>query len=270
MPARRCRRDGVVRAREASIAAAARSGGRSAERAIAPREALRAGGTLSVGDASRLRRLWLAAEMLLVYVGAPFAVTAAVHDHRVPVFIALLPVFVVVLACLLADPTFSLRRELERGFGWSTLASILGVFAVGAAGVAFYVAHFHPAWFLEFPRERPQTYAKIMLLYPLMSVAVQELVYRTFYFHRYGPLFGRAWWLAIGLNGVLFGFGHVVIGTELAVAGTMATGTLFALRYAATRSFWAVFVEHTLWGVLVFTVGLGRFFFAGVGILSWR
>ena len=37
-----------------------------------------------------------------------------------------------------------------------------------------------------------------------------------------------------------------------------------------TRSFWAVFLEHTLWGGLVFTVGLGRYFFTGVGILSWR
>ena len=109
-----------------------------------------------------------------------------------------------------------------------------------------------------------------MLLYPLMSVAVQELVYRTFFFHRYGVLFGNAWWLAILLNGVLFGLGHIVIGTPLAVYGTMLTGTLFAWRYAMTRSFWAVFLEHTLWGGLVFTVGLGRYFFTGVGILSWR
>jgi membrane protease YdiL (CAAX protease family) len=132
------------------------------------------------------------------------------------------------------------------------------------------VAEFHPAWFLEFPRNRPDTYRTVLLLYPAMSVVVQELVYRTFFFHRYGALFGGAWWLAILLNGVLFGLGHIVIGTQLAVYGTMATGTLFAWRYAATRSFWAVFIEHTLWGALVFTVGLGRFFFAGVGILSWR
>jgi hypothetical protein len=151
-----------------------------------------------------------------------------------------------------------------------TLLSILGVFAVGGGAVAYYVANVHPDWFLEFPRNRPATYQRIMLLYPAMSVVVQELVYRTFFFHRYGALFGRAWWLAILLNGVLFGLGHIVIGTELAVYGTMATGTLFAWRYVVTRSFWAVFIEHTLWGALVFTVGLGRFFFAGVGILSWR
>ncbi len=229
-----------------------------------------AGGTLSIRDLSPVFRLLLVAEMAVIYVGAPLAVSMAVHDLRMPVFIALMPVLGIVLICLLVDPTFSIRRELTRGFSFATFVSILAVFAVGGGAVAYYVAHVHPTWFLEFPRDRPETYKKIMLLYPAMSVVVQELVYRTFFFHRYGALFGRAWWLAIGLNGALFGLGHIVIGTELAIYGTMATGALFAYRYAMTRSFWAVFIEHTLWGALVFTVGLGRFFFAGVGILSWR
>jgi hypothetical protein len=235
-----------------------------------PQGTLCAGGTLRVRELSPVFCGLLVVEMALIYVGAPLAVSMAVHDLHLPVFIALLPVLGIVLICLLADPTFSMRRELTRGFGLTTLFSILAVFAVGGGAVALYVAHVHPNWFLEFPRNRPATFQRIILLYPAMSVVVQELVYRTFFFHRYGALFGRAWWLAILINGVLFGLGHIVIGTELALYGTMATGTLFAWRYAMTRSFWAVFVEHTLWGALVFTVGLGRFFFAGVGILSWR
>jgi len=235
-----------------------------------PEGILCAGGTLSTRQLSPVFRVLLVVEMGLIYIGAPLAVAIAVHDLHLPVFIALMPVLGIVLMCLLVDPTFSIKRELTRGFGLATLFSILAVFAVGGGAVTYYVVTFHPDWFLEFPRNRPETYKRIMLLYPAMSVVVQELVYRTFYFHRYGALFGRAWWLAIGLNGVLFGLGHIVIGTELAVYGSMATGTLFATRYAMTRSFWAVFLEHTLWGALVFTVGLGRFFFAGVGILSWR
>jgi hypothetical protein len=235
-----------------------------------PQGTLCAGGTLRVRSLSPVFCVLLVVEMALIYVGAPLAVSMAVHDLHLPVFIALLPVLGIVLICLVADPTFSMRRELTRGFGLATLLSILVVFAVAGGAVALYVAHFHPNWFLEFPRNRPATFQRIILLYPAMSVVVQELVYRTFFFHRYGALFGGAWWLAILLNGVLFGLGHIVIGTELALYGTMATGALFAWRYATTRSFWAVFVEHTLWGALVFTVGLGRFFFAGVGILSWR
>jgi hypothetical protein len=233
-------------------------------------DTLRAGGTLVVPTPSPLRRVWLALELAIIYLGAPFAVSAAVHGHGIPVFIALLPVFLGMIIYLLADPTFSLRQELSRGFGFSTALSILVVFALAGGAVALYVAKVHPDWFLEFPRDRPEAYKKIMLLYLAMSVAPQELVYRTFYFHRYGAVFGAAHWLALALNAVLFGLGHVVIGTEFAVLGTMATGLLFATRYAMTRSYWAVFVEHALWGALVFTVGLGQFFFTGVGILNWR
>jgi len=181
-----------------------------------------------------------------------------------------MPVMAAVVLFLAIDRTFSFRRELTRGFSPAQFASILTVFAIAGGIVATYVAEYQPALFLEFPRDRPDTWLRIMVLYPLMSVAVQELVYRTFFFHRYGVLFGSAWWLAILLNGVLFGIGHIVIGTPLAIYGTMAAGILFAWRYAMTRSFWAVFIEHTLWGALVFTVGLGRYFFTGVGILSWR
>ena len=233
-------------------------------------DVLCAGGTLSIPQLSTPARGWRIVEMALLYGAAPFAVDRAVHGDGIPVFIALLPVLAIILMFLVIDRTFSLRRELSRGFSLAQLGSILAVFAIGGGIIATYVAEYHPAWFLEFPRERPETYMRIMLLYPLMSVAVQELVYRTFFFHRYGVLFGSAWWLAILLNGVLFGIGHMVIGTPLAIYGTMLTGTLFAWRYAMTRSFWAVFIEHTLWGALVFTVGLGRFFFTGVGILTWR
>lgn len=235
-----------------------------------PEDVLCAGGTLSIPELSGPARAGRIAEMALLYVAAPFAVDQAVHREGIPVFIALLPVLAVILKFLSVDRTFSLRRELTRGFSLRQFFYILLTFAVGGGIVATYVAQYHPELFLEFPRNRPETYTRIMLLYPLMSVLVQELVYRTFFFHRYGVLFGNWWWAAILLNGVLFGLGHIVIGTPLAVYGTMATGALFAWRYAMTRSFWAVFIEHTLWGALVFTVGLGRYFFTGVGVLTWR
>lgn len=229
-----------------------------------------AGGTLFLPTLTLAGRVWRALEMALVFLATPFAVDLAVHDHGVPVFIALVPVLAIIVLCLAIDRTFSLRRELSRGFSFRQLVSILLVFAVGAGVVATYVAQYHPQLFLEFPRNRPQTYQRIIMLYPLMSVITQELIYRTFFFHRYGVLFGRAWWLAIIVNGVLFGIGHIVIGTPLAIYGTIATGMLFAWRYVATRSLWAVVIEHTLWGWMVFTVGLGRYFFTGVGVLNWR
>jgi membrane protease YdiL (CAAX protease family) len=129
--------------------------------------------------------------------------------------------------------------------------------------VTAFVAQQMPDKFLSFPQQRPETWAKIMILYPLLSVPVQELVYRTFFFHRYGPLFGTQRGLLVIVNGLLFGFAHIMFGNWVAIAGTAVIGMLLAYRYEATRSFWAICIEHALWGALVFTVGLGGFFFTG-------
>jgi hypothetical protein len=223
-----------------------------------------AGGTIRQPELTGPRRFWLVAELTLLFIAAPIGMDWAVHEARIPLFVALIPVLVVVVGILALDPTFALKKELGRGFGWRTLLSILAVFAVGGLGVFAWLKDTHPDWLFEFARNRPELWLLVVLAYPFFSVATQEFVYRTFYFHRYGPLFGDRQGLAIALNGVLFGFGHIVIGQPFAVIATVFGGWLFAARYAETRSFWAVFLEHTIWGVFIFTIGLGRYFFTGV------
>jgi hypothetical protein len=214
-----------------------------------------------------LARLWRWIEMALLFGLAPLAMTWIVKGERIPVFAALLPVLAIAVLILVADPTFRLRDELSRAIGWRNALSILGLFAVIGAAATWWIRTDHPDWFLEFPTGRPETYKRIMLLYPLFSVAAQELLYRSFFFHRYGPLFGTHVWLAVTVNGLLFGFAHVIMGNPFAMAATALGGLILAARYATTRSFWAVFVEHTLWGWLIFTIGLGRYFFTGVSNL---
>ncbi|MFA5949733.1 MAG: CPBP family intramembrane glutamic endopeptidase [Hyphomicrobium sp.] len=225
---------------------------------------LSAGGTVESPPAGPVRRVYLALEMAVLYGAVPIGLHFLMQAERIPIFFALIPVLAAIVVILLADSTFRLRDELWRGFSWLTLASILCLFAVGGGAAALWVKQTHPSWFLEFPTNRPEIYKRVVLLYPLFSVLTQEIVYRTFYFHRYGPLFGEQQWLGIVTNGLLFGFAHIVVGSTVAVITTLFGGILLALRYSATRSFWAVFVEHTLWGWLIFTIGLGRFFFTGV------
>lgn len=228
---------------------------------------LRAHGSLALatlrpanGPTSLLR----VAELLVLFLGAPAAMAYAIFELRLPLFLVLQPVLIAFVAFLLWDRSFSLKRELSRGFGWRDLATMLGIFAVAAGVVTWATAEFFPNSFLSFPRARFELWLTIILLYPLLSVIAQELVYRTFFFHRYGALFGERRWLAIGVNGLLFGYGHILFGNWIAVVGTALVGCLFAWRYTGTRSFWAVWLEHSLYGWLVFTVGLGRFFFTGV------
>ncbi|MEQ8823772.1 MAG: CPBP family intramembrane glutamic endopeptidase [Filomicrobium sp.] len=218
-----------------------------------------------------LRRGWLIVELLLLFIGLPLALKHAVHIERMPLFMVLQPVLLAFVIFLLWDRWFLLRRELTKGFKLIDLLSILAVFLIAGGMVAAYVQQAMPDRFLAFPTYRYETYERVMILYPLVSVITQELVYRTFFFHRYGVLFGDWRWAMVVLNGALFGFAHIVFDNNVAIFGTAIIGILLAYRYATTRSFWAVFIEHTLWGWLVFTVGLNKFFFTGISNMpAWH
>jgi CAAX protease family protein len=231
---------------------------------------LGAGGTVErpyiIGMPGLGRRIRLAIELALIFIGAPLAIIFAIHELRLPLFIVLQPVFIGFIAYLLWDRTFLVKRELRRGFGWRDAVKILLTFVIAGGLTALVMWRFFPSNFLEFPRRVPQLWLIVMMLYPLLSVLPQELVYRTFYFHRYGPLFGNRRWLAIAVNAALFGFGHIMFGNWVAVVGSVLGGLLFAYRYDVTRSLWAVWFEHSLYGCLVFTVGLGGYFFTGIAL----
>jgi hypothetical protein len=211
-----------------------------------------------------VRRLQLAAELALLFVAMPLALDYAVHTLRVPIFLLLPPLLAAVLLYLLLDRSFSIRREFSRGFSLGTLGSIMVLFAVAASAIAAYVRIAEPDNFLAFPRHAPELWLRVMLFYPLLSALAQELLFRTFFFHRYGAFFSGQPWLLIAVNGALFGFGHVVFGSTISVILSSILGLLLAWRYTVTRSIWATFLEHTLYGWLVFTIGLGRYFFTGV------
>jgi len=228
---------------------------------------LAAAGSLAPAPASPASRVRLVAELALLFIGMPLAMTYAIHTYRVSLILMLQPVLIGLILFLLWDRTFSLKRELGQGFPLGELKWIVAIFVAGGLAAAAWVWLSRPADFLSLPVSRTRLWIIIMIFYPLLSALPQELVYRTFFFHRYGPLFGNRRGLAIALNGALFGFAHVMFGSAISIVLSGALGLLLAHRYTQTRSIWAVWVEHTLYGQLVFTVGLGRYFFTGVSVL---
>lgn len=210
------------------------------------------------------RRLWLAAELVLLFGVAPLVLAWVVRDLRVSIFLALPPLFLAVVAVLVLDRSFSLRAELARLPALRVIAGLLATFIIAGGAVALYMRLEQPHAFLSFPRFNPSLWLLVMLLYPVLSALPQELVYRTFFFHRYGALFGSWRGLAILVNGAVFGFGHIVMQNMAAVLLSALLGVVLALRYDRHRSLWAAWLEHTLWGQFVFTIGLGRYFFTGV------
>jgi hypothetical protein len=202
--------------------------------------------------------LFHAAEFLLLFFIGPalFAYTR----HRIPAIPMLWVLTGYALAILLRDPTF------DRGVLWNSAPfresapAILGLFALAVATGVFLVRRFAPPeTFLSFPRNKPRAWALVMILYPVLSVYPQGIVYRAFLFHRYRDLFGAPWAMVLA-SALAFTFVHIVFKNKLALAMTFLGGFLFGFRYLQTHSLFVTGFEHSLYGCLLFTVGVGRSF----------
>jgi hypothetical protein len=217
------------------------------------------------------RRIRLAIEVITIFILAPLAMYHAVYIERIPLF-ALFPfIFAALVAILLFEPGRDWRRSLVTLPSKAETLQILLAFAVFGSAIAIFTYVRYPDLFLTFPRNAPQLWLLVMVFYPLISVTTQELVYRVLFFHRYAPLFGGWTWGAIAVNAVLFATMHGILfayrSTPFhweAIAISLAGGFIFARRFVRTRSYAAVVLEHALYGNLIFTIGLGRFFFTGV------
>lgn len=102
----------------------------------------------------------------------------------------------------------------------------------------------------------------VFVLYPLLSAWPQELIYRAFMFQRYRRLFTSDMAMIIASEAA-FAFLHVLFRNWLAIGLTFIAGIVFAMDYHKTKALTPAFIEHALYGNLIFTIGLGYFFYQG-------
>ncbi|HYW35713.1 MAG TPA: CPBP family glutamic-type intramembrane protease [Balneolaceae bacterium] len=117
-----------------------------------------------------------------------------------------------------------------------------------------------PAHLFQLPRRHPILWIAIIFLYPLLSVIPQEIIYRVFFFHRYRKIFTPAW-LMITSSACSFSFLHIVYHNGWAISFALIGGFLFARNYHKNHSLYWVCVEHSLYGWIIFTVGMGHYFY---------
>jgi uncharacterized protein len=139
---------------------------------------------------------------------------------------------------------------------------ILKQSVLACTAIGLLVWYFLPEKFLLFPQERPALWAMVMLLYPLLSVIPQELIFRPFFFNRYRALFATPM-LMLCTSAITFGFAHIIFQNWVSVTLCIAGGYLFARTYARTKSLALVWMEHAIYGCFVFTIGLGTYFYHG-------
>lgn len=199
-----------------------------------------------------------AVEFLLLFLIGPtlFAYTR----HRIPAIPMLWALTAYCLFILLRDPGF------HRGSLWNSAPlghyapPILELFAAAAAiGIALVLRYGSPGLFLNFPRSKPRLWGMVMMLYPILSVYPQGIVYRAFVFDRYRDLFGPSWAIVLA-SAFAFTYVHIVFHNKLALMLTGLGGILFGIRFLQTGSLFVTSFEHSLYGCFLFTVGVGHSF----------
>jgi len=161
---------------------------------------------------------------------------------------------------ILRDPSFPKRNLWRRVRDSGKVRASLVLFGLSALGLGLCVWLFQPKWLFNLVRDKPQIWALVLVLYPILSVYPQELVYRAFIFHRYRGLVPTEWGI-VALSAITFSFMHVVYDNWIALLLTLIGGIVFARTYQKTRSLLWVSIEHALYGLFIFTIGLGHLFY---------
>ena len=224
-------------------------------------DAVSAATNSAVPSPSCVRKGLLISEWLLLYGVAPTLV-ALRWLPGIALKIGLPMLVVAMLTFLVWDKSFD-NRQLGKisvlRAGWR---AVLIRFLLGASALGLMVLVFEPHRLFAFPLQAPRIWAVVMVLYPVVSVYPQEIVYRAYYFHRYAGLFpGRQ--AMVFSNALAFSFAHLLFWNPIAIILTFIGGLFFAHTYAKTRSMIAVCVEHALYGCFIFTIGLGEYFYHG-------
>jgi membrane protease YdiL (CAAX protease family) len=204
-------------------------------------------------------RLWL--EFLSLYVLVPLLMATLLPAWWIW---PLLTVITLLALYLLRIGGFQWHR-LKTG-RWIASSRFTIVFVLLTSMISsLLVIELLPGELLAIPRERPWLWLLILLLYPLFSALPQELIFRVLFIERYGVLFPNTG-LLLAVNAVCFGLAHVFYGNWVAPVLSAVGGLVFAWAYVCRGSFAYAWVLHSLAGQIIFTSGLGAFFFhAAVG-----
>ncbi|MDT8415715.1 MAG: CPBP family intramembrane glutamic endopeptidase [Flavobacteriaceae bacterium] len=148
-------------------------------------------------------------------------------------------------------------RETKKRPNWQKFWRSTGLkFSTIAVGSIIALGLYQPDLLFKIVREKPWVWVSILFVYSIVSVYPQEVLYRVFFFSRYEILFSNKR-LLLFINAFLFSLAHIIFLNVFVLLVTFVGGLLFAYTYHHTRSTSMVFLEHTIYGYWIFTVGMG-------------
>ena len=145
---------------------------------------------------------------------------------------------------------------------WDAMRPILIRFAFACVGMTLFIYWYDPDRMFGLLERAPGFVPFLLLAYPVLSAFPQELVFCSFFFARYAPLFGTGKSMVIAST-IVFAYAHLLYINPVAPTLSLLAGYIFATTYLKTKSLALVTIEHGLYGNYLFLVGLGYYFHGG-------
>lgn len=204
---------------------------------------------------------WIIAEYLILFIGLPLFVY--IYGFVLSPILFLLLIMAYVLFIYQRDPDkpsrlfFPMRRIKKRA-----LYFVLQRFYLSTLLMIALILLFDERQLFSWPLHDTLLWLIVIIAYPLFSVIPQEILFRGFFFRRYKKIFPTKS-VMILMNALTFSFAHIIFHNFWAVGLTFIGGIYFALTFYRFKSLKLVIIEHALYGVMLFTVGFGDYFYHG-------
>jgi membrane protease YdiL (CAAX protease family) len=202
-------------------------------------------------------RAYLAVEFTMLFFGVPLLIYA--DPEFIHPSMLIIPLLIIIFLVLRFTTDFRFRDLVYFRVGKKHLLRNGVIILACSSLMLLYVLVFEPERLFDLVRGNFPVWLILCTFYPVFSAYGQEIIYRTFLFKRYERLFtGRP--VMILASGISFSFLHIVYYSPVSIILTFIGGVYFASEYARTKSVLYTAILHGILGVMVFTAGLGEYF----------
>ncbi len=201
--------------------------------------------------------MWLAIEFALLFFGIPTWIYLDQDFIRPSIII--LPVLVFIFILLRRNSDFKWSELIRWGVSRKMLYTNAVLIVLAGLLMLGYVYFFEPENLFNLPRTNIWLYFGLCLFYPVFSAFGQEIIYRTFLSRRYSVMLPRGWQFVLA-SALTFSFMHIVYYNPVSLILTFIGGIYFAVNYRITRSVLFTSILHGIFGIMMFGVGLGQYF----------
>jgi membrane protease YdiL (CAAX protease family) len=204
-----------------------------------------------------IRKIYLGSEFLLLFLGVPLLIyldSDIIHPSML-----ILPLLVFIFLVLKFTTDFRMKELVYIRLSRNIIRKNIVIVIISSLLMLAGVYLFQRERMFDLPKGNLLVWGLLCTFYPVFSAYGQEIIYRTFLFRRYVSLFKKDWALVLA-SGVAFSFVHIVYYSPVSIILTFFGGLYLADQYNKTRSVLFAAILHGIMGIIVFTVGLGEYF----------